>query len=152
MGLINEIIQPRVGFASAAGSVGLIVAITMTNWGGPFARHLPDSGFYPAAFIGAAVAGWLFVGCFGRAGAWGWVIMLFGSIAITVLGAALGASLLNEALFFMHGWFLGVIAIVDAAESPVALGIWGTCMAALHLWAVKLRKGGPIPWTGPRDS
>lgn len=67
-----------------------------------------------------------------------------------LLGAAIGSFFLNETLFFMRGWFLGVIAKADAAESPVALGIWSICMAALLLWAVKLRKGGPIPWTGPR--
>jgi hypothetical protein len=142
---------PRLAFAGAVGVVGVIVSLAMVRWGGPNAKYLPDGTFQLGALGGGVMAGWLCVGCFGRANARGWVFALFGSVTMTVLGAVLGATVLNERVYFMRGGMLGLVAIIDAAESPIALGVWLLCMAALHMWAVKLRARGPIPWTGPRD-
>jgi hypothetical protein len=141
----------RLAFAVATCVVGGIVSFVMVYWGGPNARHLPDGTFHLGAFFGAAAAGWICMGCFGRPKWKGWVIALLGGVAMTFFGALIGATIINESRFFMRGAELGVFAIFDAAESPFVMTVWGLGMTALHLFAVKLRARGPIPWKGPRD-
>jgi len=74
------------------GLAGGAVAQTMALWPGEVARFLPDPLMLAtAAFFGAATAGTLCSGFFGRAGLFGWVIALCAWPLVTLFGAALAA-------------------------------------------------------------
>ncbi len=144
--------QNRLVFAAATALVGVIVALAMTRVGGPNARYIPGGMLYVVALIGAGVAGYLSVGAFGRTGWSGWGAALLGGVGMTFLGAAIGAALLWQPRFFISGPFLGIIAIVDAAESPAASAVWGLCMTGLQVLAIRLRVTRPFVWFGRKQS
>lgn len=140
--------QSRLLFAAVTAVVGVVVALAMAHVGGPNARYLPRNGLYVAAFAGAWLAGAFCAGAFGRAGALGWGIAFTGAVGMTFLGALIGAAILWQTRFFLSGPFLGVVAIIDAVESPAVLVLWGISMAGLHVLAKRLRAAGPFVWSG----
>lgn len=145
--------EPRLAFALAAALTGFVVSFAMVHFGGPNARYLPVGSFHLSALVGAGLAGWIFAGAFGRSGRRGWVVAVLGSIAMTLVGGYLGGAFL-WGLFhqgtnsFLPIPVLGMVAIVDSAESPVALVIWSALMIALHILCARLRGGCPLPWRG----
>ncbi len=125
------------GFTAGAGG---IVSVTMVLWGGSLWRFLPSGqGFHAAAIAGAGLAGLICAEGFGHGGRRGWLIAAVSACAATLLGAALGATLLGVFGGTMAGAPLGVLAITDAATSPIAFGIWTSTMAILHETARRIR-------------
>ena len=133
----------RLSTAGVTAVSGGIVSIAMAYWGGSMARFLPaGEALYPAAVLGAGLAGLACADGFGRPGARGWAIAALASIVATIAGAVLGSGLLGVVMAGnLGGAGLGLIAIMDAATSLPAVGIWTLSMVALHMTARHMRQG-----------
>lgn len=142
--------NPRVCFAIAVAAVGLAVSFAMIFVGGPMARHLPGLSFHLAALFGAGIAGLLCASAFGHKSWRGWCAAGLGGVGMTLLGALIGAGLIWQTRFVISGPFLGLLAVVDAAESLPVVLIWSLCIVALHLLAQRLRTAGAFAWPGRR--
>lgn len=130
----------RLQTAALTAGAGGIVSLAMVAFGGSMTRYLPvGDGFHLAAVLGAGLAGLGLAPCFGRPGRMGWAIAIFGALAATLLGAVLGAGLIGLAHGNASSSGLGLIAILGAAENPIAVTIWGLTMTALHFGTARMR-------------
>lgn len=131
----------RLRLAGLTAAAGGIVSVAMVLFGGSTARFLPTGdGFHVAAVLGAGLAGLALAPTFGRPGWIGWIIAAIGAVGATLIGAMAGSTLIGLAFGQITFTGFGLVAIVGAAENPVAVLIWGLTMAALHVEAGRVRQ------------
>lgn len=131
----------RLRLAGLTAAAGGIVSVAMVLFGGSTARFLPTGdGFHVAAVLGAGLAGLALAPTFGRPGWLGWIMATIGAVGATLLGAFAGAAMIGLVFGQALIGSLGLVAILGAAENPVAVLIWGLTMAALHLEAGRVRQ------------
>jgi hypothetical protein len=148
---------PRVQIALCVGLSGWLVSLVMVSHGGTMARHLPDVGFYTAAFVGAFLAGLITAGGLGRTGRRGWCVAGLCFVAATTIGAALGSSVgmmlvlrldtdmqwpgLSEYLsglpmLFSFGW----LAVLDGLSTSLYVAAaWIAVLAVVQYAALHIR-------------
>lgn len=148
---------PRVQIALCVGLAGWLVSLVMVSHGGTMARHLPDVGFYTAAFVGAFLSGLIVAGGLGETGRRGWCVGALSFIAATMIGAALGSSVgmmlvmpyengmqwhgLSEYLeglpmLVSFGW----IAVLDGLSTSIAVvAAWIAVLIAVQYAALHIR-------------
>ncbi|MEZ5778390.1 MAG: hypothetical protein R3E44_08515 [Paracoccaceae bacterium] len=114
--------------------VGLSGAAVMAalNWGHNFVHEGPL--LLGGAFGGAVLAGLAFAGQFGAR----WPVSIFGSLAATVFGSAIGALLVMpqaEALLIGPNFVIGSLL-----DSPLLLIFWMATQLSAHLAAARVRR------------
>jgi hypothetical protein len=128
--------------AALIGCSGLSVMLAMSwpHWTGGWP-------FFLAAAVSAAVAGYVFAGCFGRPGRGGWTLALLGALLTTLCGAALAGFGLGLAMDLTPvGIVFGPMAVGQALlTSPTALLTWVGSMSLAQLLMGQVRSRHLMP-------
>lgn len=96
--------------------------------------------FAGAGTLGAGLAGLACAGLFGQPGRAGWFTASLGAVLATVLGGAIGGSLVVPGF----GTVLGAIHVPLAIHAEPVIGlVWAGAMAVAHLRARRLRSAAP---------
>ena len=137
----DELTRPtRLAIAALTATTGGATAFAFTEFGGRFVRMLPETGFHLAAILGAGIAGFVLADGLGRPGVRGAIMGGLTLVAMTLLGAWLGAVLIYPSASPLVG-FMGWMALAEAAAYPTILKIWGVAMMLLQLISTSLRQG-----------
>jgi len=109
--------------------------------------ELPDPlAFHLGASTGAAVAGFMTAGGFGRTGILGWLVALFSALAATFLGGEIGSL---HAQYLTHAGTgpiapgLGMLLMLISLATPPVLAIWVSSFVGIHIVASALRQADP---------
>ena len=134
--------QNRHFITAAFGGAGLLCAVALISFGDTSdLRHLNASNTHLLLISGpsAAIAGLACAGMFGHGGGWGWFFAGAGALLSTILGAAIGGTLLAPLLGTL---FAPMIVFWNLVAFPIAGLLWLTSMAALHFVSLKVRGYG----------
>ncbi|SMX37991.1 hypothetical protein [Octadecabacter ascidiaceicola] len=127
----------RKDIAVAFGLVGILTAFALVVFGDLRELHDPWTGPIGVVIIAgpsAWMAGFLFGGMFGQQGAMGWGLALLGACLSTLLGAAIGGTIVLP----LFGTIIAPFALLDQAIAhPTIALVWLCLMAVLHLALLK---------------
>lgn len=128
--------------AVVGGTVAAFLTYEVTGWIRPWEGWSSGAVILtamPGAFVGGLMSSW----AFGRAGLFGWGLVLVGGALATAVGATLTAG----ALMGMLGVVLGAAIVFDSLMATPLIGAaWLVLMAAAHL---TMRMVSPYPELSP---